>query len=180
MLKATYKVKSNYEFDPSHRGAPYVYARDKYATYYMNFGNLCECAANEFFFGEFSYDIFCVPFDKGSDIELDNDINISVKASGSALACLYGESVEAITAEYFARTHSNRWLYVAQVDGEFILYLMNIDEFKEFISTFGKLERESGTADKMKVRFKKTSGKMLKWFDERVEGDLDPFYGDED
>jgi len=159
MYKINYSVKSEYGYNPEHKGAPYV-VNGKHC----NFGNLCECVASEWAGSGFGYDTKAVPFDMGSDIE---SRSASVKSSGASLACLYGTDKNAIISEYFARVHSTEWIYVAELDGEFNLYIMNADEFKSFLTEWAGLARESD-GERFKVRFKKTSGKMLNWLDERV------------
>lgn len=159
MKRVFYSVKSAYDYNPAHKGAPYVVNGKA-----CNFGNLCECVASEWAGCGFGYDTKAVPFDMGSDIE---SRNASVKSSGASLACLYGTDKNAIINEYFARVHSTEWIYVVELDGEWVLYIMNADEFKSFLIKWAGLTRESD-GERFKVRFKKTSGKMLNWLDERV------------
>ena len=45
---------------------------------------------------------------------------------------------------------------------------MNATEFREFLENWAGLTKESGS-ENLKVRIKKTSGKMIKWMEERVE-----------
>jgi hypothetical protein len=103
----------------------------------------------------------------GSDIE---ELNASVKSSGASLACLYGSDKAEIVREYFARVHSTMWIYVVEVDSEFWLYQMNAEEFRAMLEEFSGLARESGKEIRYKLRLKKTSSKMVKWLEERVEG----------
>ena len=160
MKKVLYHVKSSYGYNPEHKGAPYVVNGKS-----CNAGNLFECVAHEWAENDFSYDTKAVPFDKGSDIE---SLNMSVKSSGASLACLYGDNMIDILTEYFNRVHSTSWAYVVKLDDEFVLYIMNAVEFKEFLESWAGLTRESGQEIRYKVRIKKTSGKMLSWLDERV------------
>lgn len=159
MKKVNYTVRANYGYNPEHKGAPY-FVEDKF----FNFGNLCECAVSEWAGQGFGYDTKAVPFDKGSDIE---SINASVKSSGASLACLYGTSKEDIIDEYFNRVHSTEWIYVVEIDGEFNFYMMDANEFRAFLNEWATMARESDGV-RFKVRFKKTSGKMIAWMDERV------------
>lgn len=159
MNRIEYNSKANYTFNPSHKGAPYMVNGN-----YCNFGNLCECVASEYFDGVFGYDTKAVPFDKGSDIE---SVSASVKSSGASLACLYGTDKGAIIGEYFERVHSSMWVYVVELDGVWYLYTMNKAEFSDFLNEWAGLAKESD-GERFKVRFKKTSGKMIAWLDERV------------
>ena len=159
MYKINYTAKSAYSYDPAHKGAPYIVNGRP-----CNYGNLCECIVSEWSGSGFGYDTKAVPFDAGSDIECRN---ASVKSSGASLACLYGTDKDAIINEYFSRVHSTEWIYVAELDGEWLLYIMNADEFKSFLTEWAGLTKESD-GKRFKVRFKKTSSKMLSWLDERV------------
>lgn len=163
MKKSVYFVRTAVHFNPDHKGAPYTVD----GVHYFNDGNRHEAAVSEWAGYGFGYDNDHVPFDKGSDIE---ELNASVKSSGASLACLYGNDKASVIAEYFARVHSTMWIYSIEVDGEFWFYQMNADEFKEFLEEFSGLTRESGKEIRYKVRLKKTSGKMVKWLEERLEG----------
>ena len=99
------------------------------------------------------------PFDKGSDIE---ETNTSVKSSGATISPLQGETVDGIMEEYFKRVHSDNWDYVTMIDDEIIVYNMDAKEFGTFVKTFGKVN------ERKVIRLKKESGKMIKWFEERV------------
>lgn len=161
MKKSVYTCQTAVHFNPEHKGAPYTID----GIHYFNDGNRHEAVVSEWAGYGFSYDVDHVPFDKGSDIE---ELYASVKSSGASLACLYGDDKASIIAEYFARVHSSMWIYSVEVDGEFWLYQMNADEFKEFLEEFSGLARESGKEIRYKVRIKKTSGKMIKWFEGRL------------
>ena len=161
MERITYTLKSEYGYDPAHKGAPYIVNGRP-----ANGGNFIEAAANECFTGVFGYDTYAVPFDKGSDIEA---ISASVKSSGASLACLYGDTMEEIVNEYFERVHSTTWVYGVQIDSIFQFYLMNADEFRMFLNEWAGLARESGPTVRYKVRIKKTSGKMVAWLDEKSQ-----------
>jgi hypothetical protein len=134
-----------------------------------NGGNLAECYVQEFYGYGFKFDTDHIAFDKGSDIE---ELGISVKSSGASLACLYrdeptAENMESLLTEYFDRVHSTRWAYVAIIDGVASIYEMNATEFKEFVTEWAGWNKESGKTC-YKIKFKKTSGKMLTWLDERA------------
>lgn len=161
MRKVTHTTNTTIHFDPAHKGAPYTVD----GIHYMNGGNVNEAAVNEWLGKGFGYDTAHVSFDQGSDIE---ELHASVKSSGASLACLYGETKEQIIAEYFKRTASRQWIYVVRVDEEFWFYFMTKEEFSEMLEKFATTAKESGS-HKLKVRFNKTSGKMIKWLEEKVE-----------
>ena len=163
MKKSTYSARTAVTFMPEHSGAPYTINGSKF----FNFGQLAEAVVSEWAGYGFRFDCDHVPFDKGSDIE---ELNASVKSSGASLACLYGADKAEIITEYFARVHSSMWIYAVQVDSEWWLYQMNADEFRKFLEEFSGLTRESGKEIRYKVRLKKTSSKMVKWLEEKVEG----------
>lgn len=160
MRKATYTTTTAIKYDSAHKGAPYTVD----GIHYFNNGNKLEAVVNEWCGHGFNFDTKGVSFDKGSDIE---ELHASVKSSGASLACLYGETKEAIITEYFQRTASRLWIYVVEIDGEFWIYQMNQAEFAEMLDKFATTTKESGN-HKLKVRFNKTSGKMIKWFEEKV------------
>ena len=161
MRKATYTTTTAIKYDPTHKGAPYTVD----GIHYFNNGNKLEAVINEWCGNGFGFDTKAVSFDKGSDVE---KLHASVKSSGASLACLYGETKEAIIAEYFERVASRLWIYVVEIDGEFWIYQMDRAEFAEMLEKFATTAKESGS-HKLKVRFNKTSGKMIKWLEEKVE-----------
>ena len=161
MKKSAFVSRTSVHFNPEHKGAPYTVD----GVHFFNFGNYAESVVNEWAGYGFGFDTDAVPFDKGSDIE---ELNASVKSSGASLACLYGDDKAGIIAEYFARVHSSMWIYAMQVDEEWWFYQMNAEEFAEFLEEFSGLVRESGKEIRYKVRMKKTSSKMVKWFEERL------------
>lgn len=106
-----------------------------------------------------------VRFDKGSDIELDDGRNISVKYGGFSLmagSCCEGETtMEGIWNVYERRVHSNWFAYVTET---YEVFLMNLAEFKEFIMTFGKVQRESkANGGQLKVKCDKETKKRVAW-----------------
>lgn len=89
----------------------------------------------------------------------------SVKASGFTLMsgnlCHGCESFDGIWTIYESNTHSKRFVYVTR---EYVAYVMNLAEFKQFVYAFGYLERESQkNGGALKIRCRKESGKMLAW-----------------
>lgn len=103
-------------------------------------------------------------YDKDSDVVAGN-MRISVKSSAFTLMagslCEGLTSFDSIWNLYESKTHSNTFAYVT---ADFIAYMMNLDEFKQFVYNFCHLERESEkNGGAMKIRCRKESGKMLKW-----------------
>ena len=108
-------------------------------------------------------------YDKDSDLNA-GDKHISIKASAFSLMsgalCEGREDFDGIWNLYESRVHSNTFAYVT---ADFTVYEMNISEFKMFVYTFGRTERESEkNGGQMKIRLRKESLKMLKWLSERV------------
>lgn len=103
-------------------------------------------------------------FDKASDID-----NISVKSARFTLVqggLLNGSDLEAMVNDYFSRVHSTEFDYVAR---DFTVYIMNAEEFREFLMTFCYLERDSHkNGGKLKVRARSESKKMVEWLNERA------------
>ena len=108
-------------------------------------------------------------YDKDSDVS-SGDIRISVKTSAFTLMsgslCEGREDFDDIWNLYAERVHSTQFAYVTE-SGK--CYMMTLSEFKIFVYTFCKTERESQkNGGAMKIRCRKESGKMLKWLAERV------------
>lgn len=103
-----------------------------------------------------------VPFDIDSDIP---EFQMSVKSSGATLASasrMVATTWEGQIDEYFQRVHSEQFAYVAQ-DGRY--FIMNADEFRQFLLLFSSFERDSlKNGGRYKVKFRKESKKMLNWF----------------
>lgn len=161
MKKIEYRVEIPFIYD-GHKGAPYSF--DGGLTH-KNGGEFCESVAKH----HRGLDYIVNPatsFSEGSDIE---SLKASVKSSGASLACLYGTDKEKILDEYFLKVHSTLWIYMVNIDNESMIeYHMNADEFRTFLNEWSGLAKESGGKNLYKVRIKKTSGKMIKWLEERV------------
>lgn len=161
MFKIEYKNDIPFTYDASHKGAPY--SLDGGITH-KNGGEFCESSAKHHRGLDYKVNP-ATTFDKGSDIE---SLNASVKSSGASLACLYGTSKEEILDEYFSRVHSTLWIYMVNIDNESMIeYHMDANEFRAFLNEWAGLAKESGN-NRYKVRIKKTSGKMIKWLEEKV------------
>ena len=154
MKKTVYNMTIEYHFIPSHKGAPYTFDM----VHFLNGGEFKE-AIRKSLAGFGCEKDANTPFDMGSDIE---ETNTSVKSSGATISPVTGESIEDIMEEYFERVHSDNWDYVTIIDDSVIVYNMDAEEFKTFVMTFGKVN------ERKVVRLKSESGKMIKWFEERV------------
>lgn len=103
-------------------------------------------------------------FDEASDID-----NISVKSARFTLVqggLLNGSELEPMVDDYFSRVHSTEFAYVAR---DFTVYMMNAEEFREFLMTFGTVERDSyKNGGKLKVRARSESKRMVEWLNERA------------
>lgn len=162
MFKIEYKISIPFTYDASHRGAPY--SLDGGLTH-KNGGEFCESVAKHHRGLDYKVNP-ATSFSEGSDIE---SLNASVKSSGASLACLYGTNKEEILNEYFARVHSTLWIYMVNIDNESMIeYHMDSTEFRAFLNEWSGLAKESGGKNLYKVRIKKTSGKMIKWLEEKV------------
>jgi len=158
MTAITYQNTMPYTYDPDHRGAHYLIGEA-----YKNHGEFCESVAK--FHRGLEYLVNpTTSYMDGSDIE---SLNASVKSSNATLADVFGNSKEQIVNTYFANVHSTLFIYMVDIDEQITEYHMNANEFREFIDNWAGLAVDSGT-HLTKVRFKKTSGKMIKWLEERV------------
>ena len=160
MKKYEYTNTMNYIFDSERKGSKY--SMDNGETF-KNHGEFLESVAK--FHRGLEYLVNpATSYDTGSDIE---EINASVKSSNASLACIYGNTKEQIIKEYFENVHSTLWIFMVDIDEQIIEYHMNAEEFKEFLEEWATTAVESGS-HLTKVRIKKTSGKMVKWLEEKI------------
>lgn len=107
-----------------------------------------------------------IPFDKDSDIP---EFNMSVKSHRFTLASgniNYGDTLEEKIADFARRVHSTQFAYVTD---DMTAYIMDLDEFVLFISTFGYLTKESErNGGKLKVQCKHESKALIQWLKDRV------------
>lgn len=108
-------------------------------------------------------------YDKDSDV-VAGELRISVKSSAftlmSGALCGGLDTFDGIWNLYAANVHSNTFAYVT---ADFIAYMMNLAEFKQFVYTFCHLERESEkNGGALKIRCRKESRKMLAWLSEKA------------
>lgn len=160
MKKYEYTNTMNYIYEADRRGSKYSLDGGKT---YKNHGEWCESVAKYHRGLEYLINP-ATSYDTGSDIE---EMNASVKSSNASLACIYGNTKEQIIEEYFKNVHSTLWIYIVNMDEQIAEYHMNAEEFKAFLNEWATTAVESGS-HLTKVRIKKTSGKMIKWLEERI------------
>lgn len=108
-------------------------------------------------------------YDKASDLDAAGK-HISIKASAftlmSGTLCEGIEDFDGIWNLYESRVHSDTFAYIT---ADFTVYEMTLGEFKQFVYTFARTERESEkNGGAMKIRLRKESGKMLKWLADKA------------
>ena len=147
----------NYIYDNSRKGAKYSVNNGKS---WINGGEMAEIGTKAVFGIETLEKDANTPFDKGSDIE---ELEMSVKSSKFTLCCPIGKTWDETITNYFQRVHSTSWGYAVIIEDEITVYTMNKAEFKEFLETWANWDESRKV-----VRGKATSGKMIKWFEERA------------
>lgn len=146
-----------YGFESERKGAKYTIDG---GHHYMNAGDFSEVALKNAFGLKAEKDANTA-FDVGSDIEL---YHMSVKSSKATLCNeILGHDLETSMNTYFERTASTCWAWVIVMDGTVTAYIMNAAEFRKFMASWASYNTES------RVRFKASSGKMIAWFEERVD-----------
>lgn len=103
-----------------------------------------------------------VPFDQGSDIP---EYHLSVKSYHFTLANnLNGDTYEEMKADFFSRCHSTHFAYVTRSQ---LVYIMNREQFAEFLDLFHELDRSSApNGNKVVIRGKREPKAMIQWLDE--------------
>ena len=155
MQKEIFIGLKKYTFDNEHKGAHYTFDGEKY----MNAGEWCE-AQYKYVLGFEATKDANTAFDAGSDIE---QLHRSVKSSKATLTSeVLGRDMETSLACYFERVASTSWAWIVPMDETLTVYVMNADEFKQFTTEWASYNKEG------RISYKATSGKMIKWFEERV------------
>ena len=156
MKKLIKTIDFEYHFIPEHKGAPFTFD----CIHYMNAGDFKETAFKKVF-GYGDRKDANTPFDKGSDIP---ELNASIKSGKATLTSVnLGNNFDEVKHNYFERVHSIAWIYVTIIDNSLVAYIMNKTEFSSFMDTFGNY-----CNDRHVIRFKADSGKMIKWFEDRL------------
>lgn len=103
-----------------------------------------------------------IPFDLGSDIP---EYRLSVKSYHFTLASnLQGNTYEEMKADFFSRCHSELFAYVTRSQ---LVYIMNREQFAEFLDLFHEIDRSSApNGNKVVIRGKREPKAMLQWLDE--------------
>ena len=103
---------------------------------------------------------------EGSDLP---EQRMSVKSARFSLTAggqLKGESLEEMLTDFFARVASERFAYVTET---YTVYEMNATEFREFMLTFGAIEKDSAkNGGRKKIKAKSESQRMIEWFEMRA------------
>lgn len=108
-----------------------------------------------------------VPFYMGSDIP---EYEMSVKSSKFSLmngnACIC-QDFDGIVEEFFNRVKSTKFAYVTN---DMVAYVMNIEQFRQFVYMFCGLERESQkNGGRYKVKMRAESKKTIAWLEKNIK-----------
>lgn len=156
MFKTTTAINLAYIYDNNRKGAKYSLD----GIHWMNGGEFAECMDKAVKGYTIQKDANTA-YDMGSDIP---ETCTSVKSGKATLTSkVLGESKEEILNRYFETTHSTNWDWVIILDETVIIYNMNAEEFRLFAEEWSGYDNERKT-----VRFKTSSTKMIKWFEERL------------
>ena len=156
ITKTIASIPFKYTYDANHARSHFLIDGD---TAYKNSGEFHEvaCKAVRGYKAEKDAN---TPFDRGSDIE---ETNTSIKSNGCSLTDKkLADNKEDFLKEYFKRVHSTNVDYVIIIDETVTIYNMEMEDFKEFTALFAKWDSYS-----KKIRIK-TTGKMIKWLEERT------------
>lgn len=155
MEKMVFELNLNYSYDKEHKGAHYL-VNGKY----LNTGEFSEIAGKSVLGYEVKKDANTA-YNKGSDIP---ELKASLKSSRFTLTnCKLANTFEESIEIYFQNVHSIVWMYIIIIDDIVNIYVMNKEEFKNFLGTFSSLN-ERGV-----IRGKATSAKMITWLESKVE-----------
>lgn len=155
MKKEIRTINFNYTFNTAHKGANYTLDNE----HWINGGEFAEVVTKSVLGYEAKKDAN-TRYDVASDIE---EINASVKSSRFTLVNMkLAETFEETITKYFETVHSNIWIYTVVIENEATLYYMNKTEFNEFLHTFCFFN------ERFNVRCRATSGKMIAWFENKL------------
>jgi hypothetical protein len=156
MKKEIRTINFNYTFNTVHKGANYTLDNE----HWINGGEFAEVVTKSVLGYEAKKDAN-TRYDEASDIE---EINASVKSSRFTLVNMkLAETFEETITKYFETVHSNIWIYTVVMENEATLYYMNKEEFNEFLHTFCFFN------ERFNVRCRATSGKMIAWFENKLD-----------
>lgn len=155
MKKTTAEINLTYTFNPEHKGANYSFD----GIHWTNGGEFAEVITKSVLGYEARKDAN-TRYDMASDIE---ELNASVKSSRFTLVNLVlADTFEETIKRYFETVHSTVWIYTVVIEDTATLYYLNRREFEQFLNTFCFFN------ERKQVRCRATSGKMIKWFEDRV------------
>lgn len=108
-----------------------------------------------------------VPFYMGSDIP---EYEMSVKSSKFSLmsgnACIC-QDFDGMVEEFFSRAKSKQFAYITQ---DMVAYVMNVEQFRQFVYEFCGLEKESSkNGGRYKVKMRAESKKTLAWLVKNIK-----------
>ena len=154
MTKTTYENPLKYGYNPERSGAKYTLD----GVHYMNSGEILEIIAKAHR-GLKPTKEANTAFDMGSDIEQEA---LSIKSSKATLQTKYkADSFEQGLNLYFENTASVAVVWIVNIDEMITEYKMTMQEFKAFTKEWASLQRGY-------IRYKTSSGKMIKWLEERA------------
>lgn len=152
-----YTIPAVMKFNPTRKGARFEYAGKAY-----NAGEAVECAIGLHFDGHWEKDH--IAFDAGSDVETIDASVKSYKATLVSPSLMKATDFDGIVNEYFARVHSTRFIWGAEVNGEILCYEMNKNEFYKFVTSgLWKMDSSRGS-----VRQAVCSAKVIAWMESQV------------
>lgn len=156
MRKQIENIKIDYIFDTAHKGSNYSFDGGQH---WCNGGEAAEIITKSVLGFKAEKDAN-TSYDVASDIE---EISASVKSSRFTLVnMVLADTFEETIERYFETVHSNTWIYTVVIEDTATLYWMDAIEFKAFLYQFCFFN------ERKNVRCKATSGKMLKWLEERL------------
>lgn len=156
MKKITGKINLEYMFDPNRKGAKFSID----GAHWFNSGEFAEMA-DKAIRGYAPAKDANTAYDRGSDIE---ESLTSVKSGKATLTSkVLGNNKAEVLKVYFETVHSTNWDWVIMIDDSIVVYNMNAEEFKEFCEEWSSYDESRKV-----IRFKSTSGKMIKWLEERA------------
>lgn len=157
MTKTIYSINFAYGFDGTRKGAKYTFD----GTHYKNTGEFLEFALKRIL-GYADWNVKdSHRFDVDSDI---TDLRCSIKSAESSLFNIHlADNFDDSLELYFAKVHSTMWKYVMLVNDTLVVYTMNREKFREFVSLFGRWDSYKG-----KIKIKTNSKKLLGWLEENL------------
>lgn len=154
MSKMVVPVSLSYRYDATRKCAKYTLD----GIHFMNTGDFCEVCAKAAHGLEPKKDA-STRFDMGSDVP---EYNASVKSATARLTSVkLADTLEDSIKAYFERVPSTEFWYVIILNDQLIIYKMNAEQFKVFVSKFAKLE--GGT-----VRLPGNNSKVWGWLENNV------------